>query len=377
MKIAIFRTDHVPLNLNQYNCQELGLAKSLQDMGHTVVLVLTRNKNDVHCYPEFIRYNGRNIEIMLLDFFIIPKLDYPLLLGVKDVLKKIKPDICHINEESVPATLQILWYAKKMSIPTVIYHGMYQTPSGFIRNLYEKVHAVVFRPWMRSNIKHIFTKTSFAENYIKLRKYKNTSILPVGLDTSKLLEPVENFKLPCEMKNGCKVVLYVGAIEKRRNVMFMLELAKFSSSANFHFIIIGKGPEETAANKYIIENNLNNVTLLGAIPQDVLAGFYKSADVFVLASNYEIFGMVLLEAMYFGLPVISNINAGSVDLITIENGAIVSELKPELWLEEMINWSSKDKTKINNKIRNIFDSNFAWAKVAVKYNEVVELYLRN
>lgn len=373
MKIAIFRTDHNPLNLEQYNCQELGLAKALINSGHEVTIVLVRNEMAGSKYPEMINHQGKDIRLVQLDFKIIPTLEYPLLIGIDKTLKIINPDVCHINEESCPATLQVAWYAKKLNVSIVCYHGMYSTPGGSARSLYEYFHNYLVRPFLRRNIQHLFAKTTFAEKFLKERGYSNVTVLPVGLDTVNLEKSVEK-KIERSLPAGKSIVLYVGVFEKRRNIQFLLELAERAQGENLHFVYVGRGPEEQYAKDFIKNKQIYNVTLPGALQQSELAFYYENASVFLLASNYEIFGMVLLEAMYFGLPIVSNLNAGSLDLVSKSNGTILQELTPELWIKSINYWVSTcdPLTKIN--ISNKFMSNFTWEKISNIYLEEIRRF---
>lgn len=72
------------------------------------------------------------------------------------------------------------------------------------------------------------------------------------------------------------------------------------------------------------------------IEQRYLSRVYQACTAFLFPSTYEIFGMVLMEAMYFGLPVISCENGGSTMLIKNGiNGFVQNELNAEKWAEKL------------------------------------------
>ncbi len=77
----------------------------------------------------------------------------------------------------------------------------------------------------------------------------------------------------------------------------------------------GDGPIYTKVKQRIAQENINNVHVIGKILQEYLKSLYETADYFLLASNYEIYGMVVLEALYFGCPVLSTKTAGPTDMI--------------------------------------------------------------
>lgn len=106
----------------------------------------------------------------------------------------------------------------------------------------------------------------------------------------------------------------------RRHLKFMgdiiVELKKKGRECKL--IMIGKSNTDYGKNvkEYFENNNLNdNVYYVDRIEQRYLSRVYQACTAFLFPSTYEIFGMVLMEAMYFGLPVISCENGGSTMLI--------------------------------------------------------------
>lgn len=98
--------------------------------------------------------------------------------------------------------------------------------------------------------------------------------------------------------------------------------------------------------KDIQDRNLEQkCVILGKLRQEELPALYKASDLFLLASDYEIYGMVILEAMYFGTPVISTLTAGAEVLITSgEDGMIIPNKKADTWshvIAELCNDTTK------------------------------------
>ena len=104
--------------------------------------------------------------------------------------------------------------------------------------------------------------------------------------------------------------------------------------------------------------------------QTELRTVYKNADLMVFPSNYEIFGMVILEAMYFDLPVISSDNGGSDTLITDGiDGVIVDKFDAESWVKE-ISELHDDKEKYENLKTNLIGKDhsiYTWDGIAARY----------
>ena len=101
----------------------------------------------------------------------------------------------------------------------------------------------------------------------------------------------------------------LSVIEKRKRIDLILKAVKSlvdEGYSGFHFLFGGDGPETNNLMKYIDNENLNNhVTYLGKIFKEEKDKFYKDSDVYISASLSESFGLSIVEAMGYGLAVIS------------------------------------------------------------------------
>lgn len=116
---------------------------------------------------------------------------------------------------------------------------------------------------------------------------------------------------------GKKVVLYVGRLEKRKNVELLLRAFARLRNNSVALIIIGDG----SLRKYLMDlckimNITENVHFLGRLRRDKLAPYYFLCDVFVYPTIFEPWGLAINEAMQFGKPVIATYKtAAAYDLI--------------------------------------------------------------
>lgn len=110
--------------------------------------------------------------------------------------------------------------------------------------------------------------------------------------------------------------------------------------------------------------------------QKELAEYYKQSSLFLFTSNYEIFGMVLLEAMYFGVPVISSRNGGSTTLIENGfNGYVMDGFDQSKWTEcmEGLLCDSEKLTQMGIHAQQTIKEQFTWDALADKFVEAYEL----
>jgi len=105
---------------------------------------------------------------------------------------------------------------------------------------------------------------------------------------------------------NCRILLYVGRLEKYKNVHITIASMKYLPE-NYHFYIIGRGPFRPFLENLVQSLGLQSrVHFLGFQPNDVVYRWLKTAHVFVHLSAVESFGMTCIEALAAGTPVIAN-----------------------------------------------------------------------
>ncbi|MGO3768131.1 MAG: glycosyltransferase, partial [Vreelandella alkaliphila] len=115
------------------------------------------------------------------------------------------------------------------------------------------------------------------------------------------------------------VLVSVSRISQEKNIGFMLEaLAELKSQGgqSLRLLLIGDGPDRQTIQQHIEALALQEqVTLVGAVPPEEMARYYHLGDIFVFASTSETQGMVVLEAMAAGLPVVAVRSSGIDDVV--------------------------------------------------------------
>ena len=112
------------------------------------------------------------------------------------------------------------------------------------------------------------------------------------------------------------VVLYCGRLSLEKNPMCLLQAFESLDRSNKELIIVGDGQLRPAMQDYAVDHNLDNVHFFGFRNRKEIPLFYSIADTLVLPSDQETWGIVVNEAMCFGLPVIVSDSVGAVpDLV--------------------------------------------------------------
>jgi glycosyltransferase involved in cell wall biosynthesis len=380
MKIAIVRPDCTVLSREYYNSQELGLAVNLAKLGVSVDVYYAGNVAKV-TREILTKETDAQVTLIQLPFVNIPLIGQGFYPGLINELKISNYDLIQVNEYNDLINYVAIRYASRNNIPAIIYQGMYKNLSGRFNRIYTWLHDRFLLPKVLHSATRAYGKTDRAIAFLISKGFIDCDVLPVGLDTSPFLIEHTSTRFSRDILSipeNHRILIYIGNFETRRNIEFLLALAESLKSAKITFIFVGAGEIYSAAEISVKTNNLINVRLLNRIPQNQLSQIYNLADIFLLASDYEIYGMVLIEAMYHGVTVVSTRTAGSESLVRNNiDGLIVENLDIQTWkseivalcgnTERLVGFKRHAKQKINNSL--------LWRHIAQHYLDTILLPL--
>ena len=114
--------------------------------------------------------------------------------------------------------------------------------------------------------------------------------------------------------------LYVGRLSREKNLDLLLRVFALPEMAKYYLTLAGQGPDRIALQTLAG----SNVSFIGHIPNERIQDIYTSHDVFILPSLSEPWGLVIEEALYYGLPVLASSKVGSVENLVLAYGAGLS-----------------------------------------------------
>ena len=319
--------------------------------------------------PNLKRSNLAKIQVPLL---VLSELFYAF-----KIIRKEKIDVVH-SHWIIPSGLVGGIVRKIFGKPhiTTAHAGDVFT----IRNskILSKIGSVVFRNSDKVTANSIYTKNVILsiENTIK----KNVEIIPMGVDTSRF-----NPNKASDLRNSFSaeyLVLSVGRLVDKKGIKYLImameNVVKEFPSAKL--IIGGSGPEREKLEQLSEGLNLQeNVIFVGYIKNSDLPTYYASSDIFVLPSietkggDTEGLGVVLLEAMACGTPVIGSDMGGITDIIKDErNGFLTRPKNPEDIAEKIIRLLSDggSRQKFSEEGLKTVQEKFSWNIVTGKFVEV-------
>lgn len=365
-----------------------------------------------HCYEAGEKYSGSNA-LRLSGWFEYRVYYYMAritgnrygtgVFSTKRLLNKIakwQPDVVHIhcpNASSVNL-YQLLDYLKKNDIPTVITHHAEFFYTGNCPHAYEckgYMEGCLKCPDFHQATESYFinrTKTSWKKmkevmdgaKFVSVcvskwqaERCRNSVIcgglethqVGNGIDTENTFFYKEDSKLENKFcPNGEKIVLHVTAqftddANSNKGGAEILKLAKmYENDRNVKFIVIGR--------YYLSQDNLisKNITFLGEVKdQDMLSKFYSLADVTVITSKRETFGLVCAESLCCGTPVVGY-KCGGMETIAIDEYTdFVSWGDVEKLYDAVNKWLTMDEKKYTSLIEKEAKQRYSIGQMAQEY----------
>jgi D-inositol-3-phosphate glycosyltransferase len=221
------------------------------------------------------------------------------------------------------------------------------------------------------------------------------SVIPPGVDLARFQPlPQGNAKQAIGLSPRCRMILFVGRIEPLKGIDTLLcavSLLRDCQPAlveNVHVAIIGGDPHAEELDHEMerlqhIHRSLDLhklVTFLGARDQEILPQYYAASDMVVIPSHYESFGMVGLEAMAMGVPVIASSVGGLAHLVQDGiNGYLVPARTPEALAERIFHLLSDEPHRQQlSQQAHTYARDFGWPKIVDQMMAVYgELGMKN
>jgi glycosyltransferase involved in cell wall biosynthesis len=148
-------------------------------------------------------------------------------------------------------------------------------------------------------------------------------LIPLGIDRPP---PISAFsRQALGLPHDAFVLITIGRLVARKATTQLIDMFAASRIPNAHLVIVGDGPDAPAVERRAVELGVRNrLHMLGQVTDAEKYAALSMADAFVTASQHEGFGLVFLEAMAFGLPVLCYDRGGQTDFLTTgETGHVV------------------------------------------------------
>jgi phosphatidylinositol alpha-mannosyltransferase len=227
---------------------------------------------------------------------------------IDEMLEREKFDVLHFHEPWQPVLCrQIITRSSCVNVAT--FHA--NLPGTMMSRTV--IRAVI--PYTKPILKYIHSYTAVSEaalEHLRIVSDHPVSIIPNGIDLHHYHSPRQR------PENKEKIILYVGRLEKRKGVKYLLQAfaALREKKPDVRLIIAGDGVDRQKLEQYVEEEEIKNVEFLGYVTEHDKRELLRKADLFCSPALYgESFGIVLLEAMASGLVTVAGNNAGYASVL--------------------------------------------------------------
>ena len=222
----------------------------------------------------------------------------------------------------------------------------------------------------------------FISRYIAINKEIENKLIKIGINEEKIIHlpngvEINNNYVKKEINKNKFSVLFIGRLEKIKNISYLLKNWKKFSDVNSHseLLIIGDGNEQDNLKNISQDLGLvNKVKFMGKLNSEEILLSLNKSDVFVLPSLSEGISNSLLEAMSFGLvPIVSNVE-GNINVVQDHKSGLLFDLNLDFSLFEKLMLIESD-LKLRKKL-----SEGAYVRVKTNFdiklmvNSYVDLY---
>ena len=330
MRILMISDVHFP-RVNGVSTSIQTFQQELSAIGHEVHLVAPAYPGDERIVPHISRVESRHVIFDPEDRLMKPDRIYELLpqLRTRDF------DVVHIQTPFL-AHYAGLKLARALGIPCVetyhtffeeyLYHYVPLLPKFLMRGITRR-----FSRSQCNAVDAVIVPSSAMRNV--LQDYGCDSpihISPTGIQLEKFDSGDRAlFRSKHGIPENRPLLVHVGRVAHEKNIGFLLEVvARLKMNhPDVLLLICGDGPAKKDLQQQTQRSGLaDQVMFVGYLDRETeLLDCYRAADVFVFASRTKTQGLVLLEAMALGVPVVSTAVMGTIDIVSAQKGALVAE----------------------------------------------------
>jgi glycosyltransferase involved in cell wall biosynthesis len=260
------------------------------------------------------------------------------LFWVSQQIEAFNPDILHINTEFMLAEFG-LYYARVYGLPSIYtFHTLWED---YIANYLPYLPPVALKSFAKNILKSFLRRADriivptpqIGEVVKQYNIKKRPHLLPTGIDPAFFThddEEIAPYRALLEQKyprlKGKRILLFAGRISGEKNIDFLLAIAPLiiEKHPEVAFLFVGNGPDLYLFEKEAARLGIGDACVFtGYLDREDLALTYGMSDIFVFPSLTETQGLVTIEAMLSGTPVVAIGVMGTLMVMGGDNGGFM------------------------------------------------------
>ena len=363
MKIVIIRTNTSDFGkVGTYNVQEIGLANALIRKGHIVNVLYLHGDTDKIIKDERYKfvYYLPHITIGLHGIFNV------------SILGKFTPEKVILFSDNQLWAKNVIMWCKKNNVVCIQYMGgVLSDNPGWLHQFYTKL--ILKRNLKSYHYSINVAKTTRVKKEMIKHNVPFSKVISIGLDAD-LLESKKSPDYEIRKELGYSqnevIILFVGRIVDYKKPFLACDIINklHNENTKYRLILIGKGSLENELKNYISQKRMNSfVEHIDRVPYEEMYKYMVASDCLINLSAKEIFGMTILEAMYYGLPVVAHNAPGPNDIINNRQDGILCDTDNiQKWCS-LIKYGIENKNKFGNNAINTIERRFLWDSIANEF----------
>lgn len=199
---------------------------------------------------------------------------------------------------------------------------------------------------------------------------KDIKVIPHGTRMSEYTNIDDSTRYEIRQRHNltsdATLFLSVQRIHKTKGLKYLLEAIPdiILNQPNTYFLFAGTGPELHTLQELTTKLKINSNVIWLGFQGEELPKYYSASDFFILPTLYESFGLVYVEALSFGLPVLSTSNGGTLDIINNDNGILFGKESSSEIVKAV---KLAMKRKWNRKTIKTSSLQYSWTNLVLKY----------
>ncbi len=311
--------------------------------------------------------NYRDEEENVFRFFSVPSpgnpnytLAVPITPRVNMVAKKLNLDIIHVHSPFILGQMGARC-SRRLGIPLVFtYHTLYEQYVHYVPLAQEIARELAnkYINYFSNRCDLVITPSVDIKNLIQSNGIKAPiEVIPTGVEIEKFKngDPLwlrKHFNIPSQRK----ICLFVGRLTQEKNIDFLLRAFKKAKEQYQEtcMVIVATGPLEKELKKTVIHLGMTlneDVIFAGFLPFENLVDAYCGADIFTFASVTETQGIVLVEAMAAGLPLVVIKATGSQEMVENEKQGLVVDYDLDMFANQIVRLLRDDELRRNFSVQ--------------------------
>ncbi len=324
MRIALFSDSILPV-LNGVSVSVDTLVTELRHQGHSVHVFAPMYRGWEEPDPNTHRF--RSIEMPFQRGFPFA---YPPYIRMLRKFRRYEFDVVHTHTIGIMGFIGLRW-AESHGLPIVAtYHTLYDRYAHYVPYLprrYARYKIAKHTNFYYNSVDHVITPSEASLRWIRRHSVtKPVTVIPTGPRPPQFFDRVE-IRQRLGMQPDQKILLFVGRLAVEKNMETLFEAVALSMAANaaVRLWIVGDGPYREDCRRLARRLKIGDrVKFIGFVKREDVDQYYAAADLFVFASVTETQGLVVQEAMTYGLPPILVDGGGaSAGIETGFNGIVV------------------------------------------------------